>query len=99
MELNTALLDLSPMTNDYNYTSSVTAMMRALEWESLHSSAARQEAKAVIMYNIVNSLVDIPPGQHLHPQGTAGPKLKFYLFPHTRPTVKKWPYSKKINFQ
>ena len=25
-----------------------------------------------------------------------GPKLKFYLFPLTRPTLKKRPYSKKI---
>ena len=57
------------VTNDYNYTSSVTATMRALEWESLQQR--RQEAKAVMMYGIVNSLVDIPTEQHLHPQGTA----------------------------
>ena len=31
------------VTNDYNYTSSVTAMMRALEWECLPQR--RQEAK------------------------------------------------------
>ena len=44
------------VTNDYNYTSSVTALMRAIEWESLQQR--RQEAKAVMMYRIVNSLVD-----------------------------------------
>ena len=57
------------VTNDYNYTSSVTAMMRALEWESLQQR--RQEAEADMMYRIVNSLVDIPPQHHLHQQGTA----------------------------
>ena len=55
--------------NDYNHTSSVTAMMRALEWESLQQR--RHQAKAVMMYRIVNSLVEIPSEQHLHPQGVA----------------------------
>ena len=55
--------------NDYNYTSSVTEMMRALEWESLQQP--RHQAKSVMMYRIVNSLVDIPPREYLHPQGTA----------------------------
>ena len=50
------------VTNDYNYTSSATTMMRALEWECLQQH--RQEANAVMMYRIVNSLVDIPPEQH-----------------------------------
>ena len=44
-------------------------MMRTLEWESLQQR--RQEAKAVMMYSIVNSLVDIPSEHHLHQQGTA----------------------------
>ena len=55
--------------NDYNYTSSVTEMMRAIEWESLQQR--RQQAKSIMMYHIVNSLVDIPPREYLHPQGTA----------------------------
>ena len=54
--------------NDYNYTSSVTEMMRALEWESLQQR--RHQAKSVMMYSIVNSLVDIPSREYLHPQGT-----------------------------
>ena len=72
------------VTNDYNYTSSVTAMMRALEWESLQQR--RQEAKAVMMYRIVNSLVDIPPQHHLHQQGTAvtrGHQSRF-MVPYSR---------------
>ena len=55
--------------NDYNHTSSVTAMMRALEWESLQQR--QHQAKSVMMYRIVNSLVDIPPREYLHSQGTA----------------------------
>ena len=55
--------------NDYNYTSSITEMMRALEWESLQQR--RHQAKSVMMYRIVNSLDDIPPRENLHPQGTA----------------------------
>ena len=61
------LLHLSPMTT--TSSSSTTAMMRALEWES--PQQRRQEAKAVMVYRIVNSLVDISPEQHLHPHGTA----------------------------
>ena len=42
-------------------------MMKALEWEIQR----RQKVKAVVMYRIVNSLVDIPTEPHLHPQGAA----------------------------
>ena len=72
------------VTNDYNYTSSVTAMMRAFEWESLQER--RQQAKVVMMYRIVNSLVDIPPQDHLHQQGTAvtrGHQSRF-MVPYSR---------------
>ena len=55
--------------NDYNYTSSATEMMRAIEWESFQQH--RHQAKSVMMYRIVNSLVDIPSREYLHPQGTA----------------------------
>ena len=59
-------------------------MMRALEWESLQQR--RQEAKAVMMYRIVNSLVDIPPEQHLHLQGTAVTRghLSRFMVPYSR---------------
>ena len=70
--------------NDYNYTSSVTEMMRALEWESLQQR--RHQAKSVMMYRIVNSLVDIPPREYLHPQGTAvtrGHQCRF-MVPYSR---------------
>ena len=70
--------------NDYNYTSSVTEMMRALEWESLQQR--RHQAKSVMMYRIVNSLVDIPQREYLHPQGTAvtrGHQCRF-MVPYSR---------------
>ena len=54
------------VTNDYNYTSSVTAMKRVLKWKSRLQH--RHQAKVALMYHIVNSLVDTPPEQHRHPQ-------------------------------
>ena len=70
--------------NDYNYTSSVTEMMRVLEWESLQQR--RQQAKSVMMSRIVNSLVDIPPRELLHPQGTAvtGCHQSRFMVPYSR---------------
>ena len=51
------------VTHDFNYTSSVTAVMRVPEWDSLQQ---QHQAKADMMYRIVNSLVYITtlfPGQ------------------------------------
>ena len=45
-------------TGDYHHTSSVTAMMAALCWDTLESR--RQKTKAVMMYRVNNSLVDFP---------------------------------------
>ena len=42
--------------SDYRCTSSVTLMMEDLGWEQL---ACRQQAKASMLYRIVNQLVDI----------------------------------------
>ena len=43
---------------DYRTTSSVTAMISQLQWTTLQER--RAQAKAVMMYKIVNNLVDVP---------------------------------------
>ncbi|XP_060607677.1 uncharacterized protein LOC132759834 [Ruditapes philippinarum] len=54
-------------TGDYRYTSSVTAMMEALSWDTLE--ARRQQTKAVMMYRVIISLVDIRAHHILIPAG------------------------------
>ena len=49
--------------NDYSRTSSVSLMMQELGWEDLQTR--RQQNKAIMMYKIVNNLVDIPADQYL----------------------------------
>ena len=46
------------VTGDYRRTSSVTSMLEHLSWEDLHT--LRQHGKMVLMYRIVNHLVEIP---------------------------------------
>ena len=45
-------------TGDYQRTSSVTAMLQQLQWQTLQSR--RAYAQTVMMYRIVYNLVDIP---------------------------------------
>ena len=73
-------------TGDYQRTSSVTSMLRQLQWQSLQSR--RETAQMTMMYRIVYHLVDIPADQYLHPSSlrTRGHQLRF-LVPHTRTTV------------
>ena len=54
-------------TGDYRHTSSVTAMMAALCWDTLESR--RQQSKAVMMYRVINSLVDVRAQHILIPAG------------------------------
>ena len=67
---------------DYRTTSSVTAMMTDLHWQTLQER--RAQAKAIMMFLIVNSLVDIPP-THLIPAAVTirGHSQKF-LVPYAR---------------
>ena len=67
---------------DYRTTSSVTAMMTELHWQTLQERRAL--AKAVMMYRIVNNLVDIPT-THLIPAAVTirGHSQKF-LVPYAR---------------
>ena len=73
-------------TGDYQRTSSVTAMLQQLQWQSLQSR--RAYAQTVMMYRIVYNLVDIPAEHHLNRTSlrTRGHSLRF-LVPHTRTTV------------
>jgi hypothetical protein len=45
-------------TGDYQCTSSVTAMLQQLQWQTLQRK--RAHAQTVMMYGIVYNLVDIP---------------------------------------
>jgi hypothetical protein len=51
-------------TGDYQHTSSVTAMLQQLQWQTLQSR--RAYARTVMMYRIVYNLVDIPAEHHLN---------------------------------
>ena len=71
------------VTGIYHQTSSVSSILNALSWESLQQRRAR--AKIIMLYRVVNRLVDIPPEVYLIPTGshTRGHSSKF-LQPHTR---------------
>ena len=63
--------------NDYRRTSSVSSLMQDLRWEQLQTR--RQQNKTVMMYRIVNNLVEIPADQYLTPTGvsTRGHQQRF----------------------
>ena len=66
--------------NDYRQTSSVSSMMEDLGWEQLQTRC--QQNKTVMMYHIVNNLVEIPANQYLTPTGvsTRGHQKRFRLY-------------------
>ena len=51
-------------TGDYQHTSSVTAMLQQLQWQTLQSRRAYD--RTVMMYRIVYNLVDIAAEHHLN---------------------------------
>ena len=55
--------------NDYRRTSSVTSMIQNLGWEELQYR--REQCKTVMMYRIINNLVDIPAEKYLTHSGTS----------------------------
>ena len=63
--------------NNYRQTSSVTSVMSQLGWEEFRIRRAR--IKTILLFKIVNNLVDIPPEPFLIPTGA----IRF-LQPHTR---------------
>ena len=77
--------------SDYNQESSPTAMLKQLDWSSLQ--LRRLQAKATMMYRIVNNLIAIPMDPHLTPIQTAtrGHDIRFRQ-PHTRVQAYKYSY-------
>ena len=73
-------------TGDYKRTSSVTAMLHRLQWQSLQSR--REASQASMMYRIVHGLVDILAAEHLQQASlrTRGHHLRF-LVPFARTTA------------
>jgi hypothetical protein len=69
--------------SNYQQTSSVTNMMSHLGWEELRIKRAR--IKTILLFKILNSLVEIPPEPFLIPTDaiTRGHSFRF-LQPHTR---------------
>ena len=55
--------------NDYRRTSSVTSMIQNLGWEELQHR--REQCKTIMMYRIVNDLIDIPAENYLTHSGTS----------------------------
>ena len=55
--------------NDYRRTSSVTSMIQNLGWEELQYRC--EQCKTVMMYRIINNLVDIPAEKYLIHSGTS----------------------------
>ena len=55
-------------TNRYHNTSSVTDMLQDLNWEMLESR--RTKLQLVMIYKIMNDLVDIPADTYLTPATT-----------------------------
>ena len=73
------------VTGDYRSTSSVTQMLKALQWTELQQR--RKRAKVIMLYRIVNHLVAISPEPYLIPRGVAlttrGHDTRF-LLPYSR---------------
>jgi hypothetical protein len=73
------------VTGDYRSTSSVTQMLKALQWTELQQR--RKRAKVIMLYRIVNYLVAISPEPYLIPRGVAlttrGHDTRF-LLPYSR---------------
>ena len=75
--------------NNYDYKQRVTPLLESLNWQTLQSR--RQQAKAAMMYRIVNGLVAIPTDDLTPIQNrTRGHETRF-LQPHTR--IQAYKYS------
>ena len=70
---------------DYRTTSSITSMLRSLQWDTLQHR--RQQIKVTMLFRIINGLVAIPSQPYLVPRGasttTRGHNLR-YLVPYSR---------------
>ena len=70
---------------DYRTTSSVTSMLRSLQWDPLQHR--RQDLKVTMLYRVINGLVAIPSEPYLIPRSasttTRGHNLRF-MVPYSR---------------
>ncbi|KAK3098073.1 hypothetical protein FSP39_015909 [Pinctada imbricata] len=70
---------------DYRTTSSVTSMLRSLQWDTLQHR--RQDLKVTMLYRVINGLVAIPSEPYLIPRSasttTRGHNLRF-MVPYSR---------------
>ena len=76
-------------TNRYHNTSSVTDMLQNLNWETLESR--RTKLQLVMIYKIMNDLVDIPSDAYLTPTTTRTRVIhskKLLQYPTRRDTFK-----------
>ena len=69
---------------DYRLTSSVTIMLQQLQWSTLQER--RAQAKGIMVYRIVNSLVDIPADQLIPTISVRGHNMRF-MVPFARTLV------------
>ena len=77
------------MYRDYSYTSSVTAMMKDLNWHPLDQR--RIDSRLIMLYKVTYDLVAIPASQdltrdtrlsrHIHPLSYRQSHLQVYIFP------------------
>jgi hypothetical protein len=67
---------------DYRTTSSVSAMLAHLNWTTLQER--RAHAKAVMMYRVVNQLIDIPSSPILVPTNSLRGNNISFIVPYTR---------------
>ena len=70
-------------SGDHCRTSSVTDMLRRLQWPTLEER--RAQFKVLMVYRILNSLVDVPAAQYFNPVSTSlrGHQLKIHI-PYAR---------------
>ena len=69
-------------TGDYQRTSSVTSMRQQLQWQSLHTR--RERTQAVMLYQIVYRLVDIPMESYLQPASLRTRDVTLLYLYHTQ---------------
>jgi hypothetical protein len=67
---------------DYRTTSSVSAMLAHLNWTTLQER--RAHAKAVMMYRVVNQLIDIPSSPILVPTNSLRGNNISFIVPYAR---------------
>ena len=76
------------VTGDYRTTSSVTAMVDSLSWETLQHR--RQQTKAIMMFRIVHAMVAIPASPNLQLLGAATRGHQYrYRVPYCRTNIYK----------